>query len=68
MTNRIQRKSAAHTAARIAVTLGVLLLAALIWQQFSEPNVLTTGATEATQYGYVAYSSEDIWHAFPLGR
>ena len=68
MTNRIPRKSAAHTAARIVVTLGVLLLAALIWQQLSEPNALTSGPSEPTPSGYLAYSGEDIWHAFPLGR
>ena len=68
MTNRIPRKSAAHTAARIVVTLGVLLLAALVGQQLTEPNALTSGASEPTQYGYLAYSGEDIWHAFPVGH
>ncbi len=68
MTNRIPRKSAARIAARVVVALGILLLAALIWQQLSEPKALTSGASEPTQYGYLAYSGEDIWHAFPFGR
>jgi hypothetical protein len=68
MTNRIPRKSAAHIAGRIVVTLGIVLLAALIGQLLSEPNALTSEASEPTQYGYLAYSGDDIWHAFPVGR
>jgi len=68
MTNRIPRNSAAYIATRVVVALVILLLAALKWQQLSEPNALTSGASEPTQYGYPAYSGEDIWHAFPFGR
>ena len=68
MTNRIPRKSVAHIAARVVMALSILLLAVLIWQQLSEPNALTSEASEPTQYGYLAYSGEDIWHAFPFGR
>jgi len=68
MPNRIPRKSAAHTVVRIVVTLGVLLLAAFLWQQLWEPIPLTSGALEPVQYGHFVYSGEDIWHAFPFGR
>ena len=68
MTNRTPRKSAADAAVRIVVMMGVLLLTALIWRELSEPNALTSGASEPTQYSYLAYSGEDIWHAFPFGR
>ena len=65
MTNPIPRKSAAHIAARIVVTLGVFLLVTLMWEQVSEPNALPSGASEPAQYGYLAYSGDDVWHRFP---
>jgi hypothetical protein len=68
MTNRIPRKLAAHIAARVVVALAILLLAAFIWHQLSEPNALTSGASEPAQFDYLAYSGEDVWHAFPFGR
>jgi hypothetical protein len=68
MTNRIPRKLAAHIAARVVVTLGVLLLATFVWQQLSEPDAATSKVSDSVQYGYLAYSGEDIWHAFPIGR
>jgi hypothetical protein len=68
MTNRIPRKSAARIAARIVVTVAVLLLATFAWQQLSELDAPTSNVSEPVQYGYLAYSGEDIWHAFPIGR
>jgi hypothetical protein len=68
MTNRIPRKSAAHIAARIAVTVGVGLLATFVWQQLSEFDAVRSEVSQPIQYSYFAYSGEDIWHAFPIGR
>jgi hypothetical protein len=68
MTTRIPRKSAAHIVARIGVTLGVLLLAALLWQQLSEPNAVRSEASQPIQSDYLAYLGEDIWHALPTRR
>ena len=64
MTNPIRRKSAARTAARIAVTLAILFVAMLVTQRLSETNALTPDASQPIQ-GYLVYSGDDIWHAFP---
>ena len=66
MTNRIQRKSAARIAAGLAVTLGILLVAALVTQRLSEINAVTPDASQPIQY--FAYYGQDIWHTFPTGR
>ena len=67
MPNRIPHISS-HAVARMAVALAVVLLAAFMGQQLSEPDALTSGASETAQYGYVVYSGGDIWHALPGGR
>jgi len=68
MTNRIPRKSTAHIAARIVVTGVLALLATLVWQQLSELDAVTSKVSQPIQYSYLAYSGEDIWHTFPIGR
>ena len=68
MTNRIPRKSAAHVAVRIALTMGALLIAALLWQQLTDPGAVIPEASNPVQYSYLAYTAEDVWHALPTGR
>jgi hypothetical protein len=68
VTNPIPRKSATPIVARIAVILGVLLLATVTWQQLAEPNAVRAEASQANQYGYRVYSGEDLWHALLIGR
>ena len=68
MTNRIPRKSAARIAMGIAVALGICLAASLVWHRFSATDVRTPDSSQPIQYSSLAYSGEDIWHAFPSGR
>ena len=68
MTNRIPRKSAAWIATGIAVALSFCLAATLVWPRLSATDVRTPDSSQPIQYSSLAYSGEDIWHAFPSGR
>lgn len=68
MTNRIRRKSAARIAARLAITVGILAVAALLSQRLSETNAVPVTPDASLPVQYLAYSGQDIWHAFPAGR
>ena len=68
MTNRIPRKSAARIATGIAVALGICLAASLVWYRLSATDARTLDSWQASQYSSLAYSGEDVWHAFPIGR
>jgi hypothetical protein len=67
MIDRIQRESAARVATRIVVILAILLVAMLVSQRLSETNALMPDASQPIQ-GYLVYSGDDIWHAFPTRR
>ena len=68
MTNRIPRKSAAWIATGIAVAVCICLAATLVWHRLSATDLRIPDSSQPNQYSSLAYSGEDIWHAFPIGR
>jgi hypothetical protein len=65
MTNRILRKSGTRIAAAAAITVAVCLAATLAWYRLFATNSLPPDALQPSQYSSLAYSGEDVWHAFP---
>ena len=66
MANRIPRRSATRIAAAVAVTAVIcFLVTVMAGYRFSPTNSLPRDASQASQYSSLAYSGEDLWHAFP---
>ena len=64
MTNRIPRRSAIRIA--VAVTAAICFLVTMMAGYRLYPtNSLPPDASQPSQYSSLAYSGEDLWHAFP---
>jgi hypothetical protein len=65
MTNRIPRKSATRIVTAVVVTVAICLAATLTGYRLSATHSLPPDASQPSPYGSLAYSGEDLWHAFP---
>lgn len=65
MTNRIPHKSATRIVTVVAIAVAVCLAAMLAWYRLSAPNSPPPDALQPSQYGSLAYTDVDLWHALP---
>ena len=66
MANRIPRRFATRIATAVAVAAAVCFLVTMMaGYRLFPTNSLPRDASQAGQYSSLAYSGEDLWHAFP---
>ena len=65
MTNLVPRKSPTRIATAVAVSVAICLAVTLVGYRLFATNSLPPDALQPSQYSSLAYSGEDLWHAFP---